>query len=149
MPRQGHEVVGLLLQPTPARVRLTTGVYIPADPDEPVAALESALRAVIAAEPVGAKIRKAREQGHLESQVADQMVEEALAKGLISRDETAAMDRARKLRRQVIMVDDFPRDLGKSEIYQSTQAVTFESLRGRTAWPELEKRGGHQPNPAP
>jgi hypothetical protein len=32
------------------------------------------------------------------------------------------------LRRRAIMVDDFPRDLGKSEIFQSTQAVTFETL---------------------
>jgi hypothetical protein len=28
------------------------------------------------------------------------------------------------------MVDDFPRDLGKSEIFQTTQPVTFEALRG-------------------
>jgi hypothetical protein len=30
------------------------------------------------------------------------------------------------------MVDDFPQDLGKSEIFQTTQAVTFETLE-RTA----------------
>jgi acyl-CoA dehydrogenase len=146
--RLGHEVVGLLLQPGPARDRLTAGVFIPTDPDEPIAALESALRAVIAAEPIGSKIRKAREQGRIESHVADQIVEEAVAKGIISADDKAAMDRAKRLRRQVIMVDDFPRDLGKSEIFQSTQAVTFESLRGRTSWPELEQRGGTRPNPA-
>ena len=57
------------------------------------------------------------------------------------------MERAKTLRRQVIMVDDFPKDLGKTEIYQTTQPVTFEELRGRTSWPEIEKRG-HQPNPA-
>ena len=38
--------------------------------------------------------------------------------------------------------------LGKTEIYQTTQPVTFEELRGRTAWPEIDKRGGHQPNPS-
>jgi hypothetical protein len=38
------------------------------------------------------------------------------------------LERAQVLRRKVIMVDDFPRDLGKSEIIQSTQAVTFEAL---------------------
>ena len=27
------------------------------------------------------------------------------------------------------MVDDFPQDLGKSEIFQTTQPVTFEALR--------------------
>jgi len=146
--RLGHEVVGLLLQPGPARDRLTAGVFIPTDPDEPIAALEAALRAVIAAEPIGSKIRKAREQGRIESAFADQIVEEAVAKGLITAEEKTAMDLAKRLRRQVVMVDDFPRDLGKSEIFQSTQAVTFESLRGRTSWPELEQRGGTRPNPA-
>jgi len=145
--RLGHEVVGALLQPGPARERLTAGVYIPQDPDEPIAALEAGLRAVIAAEPVGAKIRKAREQGKILSAIADRMVEEALSQGIITHEEKAAMDLARRLRRQVIMVDDFPRDLAKSELHQTTQPVTFEALRGRTSWPEMEQRGGHRPNP--
>jgi acyl-CoA dehydrogenase len=145
--RLGHQVVGLLLAPGPARDRLTAGVFIPSDPDEPVAALEAGLRAVIAAEPVGAKIRKAREQGRILSPIADRMVEEALSCGIITHDEKAAMDLARRLRRQVIMVDDFPMDLGKSEIHQTTQPVTFEALRGRTSWPEVERRGGHRANP--
>jgi acyl-CoA dehydrogenase len=144
----GHQVVGLLLEPGPARERLTAGVYIPTDPQEPIAALEAGLRAVIAAEPIGAKIRAARERGVITSEFAEQIVDEAVAKGVISLEEKAAMERAKALRRQVIMVDDFPRDLGKTEIYQTTQPVTFEELRGRTAWPEMEKRGGHQANPA-
>ena len=145
--RLGHQVVGLLLQPGPARDRLTAGVYIPKDPAEPVAALEAGLRAVIAAEPIGAKIRAARERGLISARFAEQMVDEAVAKGVITAEEKAAMERAKALRRQVIMVDDFPQDLGKTEIYQTTQPVTFEELRGRTSWPEMDKRG-HQPNPA-
>jgi hypothetical protein len=27
------------------------------------------------------------------------------------------------------MVDDFPKDLGQTEVYQSTEPVTFEALR--------------------
>jgi acyl-CoA dehydrogenase len=145
--RLGHRVAGLLLAPGPARERLTAGVYLPKDPAEPVAALEAGLRAVIAAEPIGAKIRAAREEGRIAAEFADRIVEEAAARGVISAEEKEAMALARRLRRQVIMVDDFPRDLGKTEIYQTTQPVTFEELRGRTAWPEIDKRG-HQPNPA-
>ena len=145
--RMGSQVVGLLLTPGPARDRLTAGVYIPKDPDEPVAVLEAALRAVIAAEPIGTKIRKARESGAISASFADQIVEEAVAKGVITQAEKAAMDLAKQLRRRSIMVDDFPKDLGKTEIHQTTQPVTFEALRGRTAWPEIEKKG-HQPNPA-
>jgi len=143
--RLGHEVVGLLLTPGPARDRLTAGVYIPTDPNEPIAALEAALRAVVAAEPVGSKIRRAREQGLLSAQFADQMIEEAYAKGVITREDKLAMELAKTLRRQVIMVDDFPQDLGKTEIYQTTQPITTDDLRYRTAFPDKQE---HQANPA-
>ena len=144
----GHQVVGLLLQPGPARERLTAGVFIPTDPQDPIAALEAGLRAVIAAEPISAKIRVARERGVITSEFAEQIVDEAIAKGVILPEEKATMERAKTLRRQVIMVDDFPQDLGKTEIYQTTEPVTFEELRGRTAWPEMDKDGHHQANPA-
>ena len=146
--RLGSQVVGLLLEPGPARTRLTAGVYIPRDPEEPVAVLEAALRAVIAAEPIGAKIRQARAAGTIVSSFAEPMVEEACAKGVITQPEKEAMELAKVLRRRVIMVDDFPKDLGKTEIHQTTQPVTFEALRGRTSWPELESRD-HGPSPAP
>jgi len=133
--RLGHRVVDLLLEPSEARARLTAGAYIPRDENEPVAALEAALRAVTAAEPVGAKIRAAREQGVIAGRFADEIVDEAFAKGVITREEKVAMERAKLLRRQVIMVDDFPKDLGKTEIHQTTQPVTFDTLRRRTAWP--------------
>ncbi|MBI1965654.1 MAG: acyl-CoA dehydrogenase [Betaproteobacteria bacterium] len=127
--RLGSEVVGLLLAPGPARERLTAGVYIPQDPEEPVAVLEAALRAVIAAEAVGAKIRAARDEGKTGGRFPDEIIDEALAKGVITPAEKAVMEQARILRRKAIMVDDFPRDLGKTEIHQSTEPVTFEALR--------------------
>ena len=73
----------------------------------------------------------ARDKGLIAGRFADEIVEAAFKKGVITKDEMAAMERARILRRQVIMVDDFPRDLGKTEIYQTTQPVTFEALRRR------------------
>ena len=127
----GHQVVSTLLEPSAARDRLTAGVYIPKDENDPVGALEAALRAVIAAEPIGVKIRAARDAQVITGRFPDEIVDEALAKGVINKQEHAAMERARVLRRRAIMVDDFPRDLGKSEIFQSTQAVTFETLHKR------------------
>ena len=99
-------------------------------------------------EKIGAKIREARAAGTIVSSFADPMVEEACAKGVITQAEKEAMELARGLRRRVIMVDDFPKDLGKTEIHQTTRPVTFEALRGRTSWPELESRD-HGPSPAP
>ena len=126
----GHAVVNTLLEPGPARERLTAGVFIPKTEDEPVGALEAALRAVIAAEPVESKIRAAAKAGTLTGRFADELAEQAVAADVITAAESRLLDRAHELRRKVIMVDDFPRDLGKSEIFQTTQPVTFEALRG-------------------
>ncbi len=128
----GQAVVRILLEPGDARDRLTAGVFVPQDPDEPLAALEAALHAVIAAEPVEAKLRAAVKAGVISAKFADELAAQALARGVISHAEAAALEAAKTLRRKVIMVDDFPKDLGKSEIYQTTQPVTFEALR-RTA----------------
>ena len=125
----GHSVVRTLLEPGPARDRLTAGVFIPQNEDEAVGALEAALRAVIAAEPVEARVSGAARSGAISGRFTDELVQQALAKGVITAAESAVIDRAHALRRKVIMVDDFPRDLGKSEIFQTTQAVTFDALR--------------------
>jgi acyl-CoA dehydrogenase len=129
----GHEVVSLLLEPTDARARLTAGMYVPQGEDEPVAVLEAALVAVIAAEPAETKMRLAHEQGVIGGRYPDEILEEAQGKGVLTRDDVAVVARARQLRRRVIMVDDFPRDLGPTEIHQTTQPVTFEALRSREA----------------
>jgi acyl-CoA dehydrogenase len=126
----GREVVGRMLEPSAARARLTRGVYLPREENEPVAMLEAALRAVIAAEPIGAKVRAARDEGRITGRFADDIVEEALRAGVISFEEKAAMDRAKALRREVVMVDDFPMDFGRTEVYRTTRAVTFEALGG-------------------
>jgi acyl-CoA dehydrogenase len=125
----GHAVVQTLLQPGPARDRLTAGVFVPKNEDEAVGALEAALRAVIASEAVEATMRAAVKAGAISGRFADELTQQALAKSIISKEEAALLERAHELRRKVIMVDDFPRDLGKSEIFQTTQPVTFEALR--------------------
>ena len=56
-------------------------------------------------------------------------VQEALREAAEAFGGIDILERAGQLRRKVIMVDDFPRDLGKTEIFQTTQPVTFEALR--------------------
>ncbi|MBX3652259.1 MAG: acyl-CoA dehydrogenase [Burkholderiales bacterium] len=127
----GHEVVGLMMTPGPARERLTRGVFVSADGNDPVRTLEDALAAVIAAEPVEAKLRKAQQDGRIARRYADQVAAEGLRHGIITEAEHELLNRAAELRRRVIMVDDFPQDFGKSELYQTTQPVTFEALARR------------------
>jgi acyl-CoA dehydrogenase len=125
----GRDIARTLGTPGPARSRLTRGAYIPSDEVEPVATLEAALRAVIAAEPVEAKIHEALREGTIAARWPMEQVEASLAAGVISADEAGTLERAATLRRKAIMVDDFPRDLGRSELFQTTEPVSFEPLR--------------------
>ena len=127
----GHEVVGLMMAPGPARERLTRGVFVSADENDPVRTLEDALAAVIAAEPVEAKLRRAQQDGRIARRYADQVAAEGLRHGIITGAEHDLLKRAAALRRRVIMVDDFPKDFGRSELHQTTQPVTFEALARR------------------
>ena len=125
----GNKVVGLLMTPGPARDRLTLGMCIPKDENDPVTVIDAALLAVIAAEPIEAKMRAAQRAGTISGEFGDQVAADALAKGVITQAESASLARAKALRRQVIMVDDFPKDFGRSEMFQTTQAVSFEALK--------------------
>ena len=124
----GHAVVGLMMTPGPSRDRLTRGVFVSSDDGDAVRTLESALDAVIASEPVEAKLRAAQQDGRIARGYAEQMAAEGLKNGVINDADFALLQRAAELRRKAIMVDDFPKDFGRSELYQTTQAVTFEAL---------------------
>ena len=131
----GHDVVRLMMTPGPSRNRLTRGVFISSDENDAVRTLESALEAAIAAEPVEAKLRAAQQSGRIARRYADQIAAEGLKHGVINQPEFDLLQRAAELRRKAIMVDDFPKDFGRSELYQTTQAVTFEALARRDGAP--------------
>ena len=123
----GQQVVRTLMAPGPARQRLTAGTYISPSEHDAVGGLEAALVAVIAAEAVEAKMRAAQKAGVLSGK-GTSLTDSALRQGIISASDAQVLARAQQLRRRAIMVDDFPRDLGKTEIFQTTQAVSFEAL---------------------
>jgi acyl-CoA dehydrogenase len=113
----GHEVARLLIEPSATRDRLTADVYLPDDVEEPAGALEAALLATIAAEPVEAKIKQAQKQGHFDPGLlvgggVDALWQRAFDAGVITADEFALMRRRGELRDKVIRVDDFPYDFG-------------------------------------
>ena len=91
--------------------------------------LAAALLAVIAAEPVEAKLRSAVRAGAISGEFADRLAADALGKGVITQTEAEVLARAKALRRKAIMVDDFPKDFGRSELFQTTQPVSFEALQ--------------------
>lgn len=113
--RLAHEVVERLLTPGAVRDRLTAGMYLPKAPEEPLAQLERALEAAVRAEPAEAKIRTAVKEGRLRLRGREDETRLALAQGVITPEEFEVLSEARALRREVIMVDDFPPDFGMAK----------------------------------
>jgi acyl-CoA dehydrogenase len=111
----GHEVARLLIAPGAARDRLTAGMYLPQDEADPIGCLEAALIATMAAEPVEAKLRKAHKDEAISGNSPQELERAALAAGIISAEEQAQLQRAARLRDEVIRVDDFPQDFGRAE----------------------------------
>lgn len=111
--RIGHQVAKLLIEPSAARDRLTAETYLPQDVAETVGALEKALEATLAAEPVEARLRSLEKQGRLkdnpEANVRD-LAQAAFNAGLLSAEDFALLMRRNELRDRVIHVDDFPFD---------------------------------------
>jgi len=120
--RAGHDVARLLIEPSATRDRLTSGIYVPTDPRDVLAALELALQATIAAEPVEARMRDAARSGGVVFGQSEDRAAVAAAAGIITGDELALLRRAQQLIDEVIRVDDFAQDLGASDMRLAEQA---------------------------
>ena len=108
----------LLIQPSAVRSRLIAGIYLPKDENDLMGKLEAAMHAVIAAEPVDAKVRAAKKAGRITTQGAESQYEEAMKLSVISETELALWKRARALQHDIIMVDDFDKDFDRKQADQ-------------------------------
>jgi acyl-CoA dehydrogenase len=106
-----QSVARLLMQPSATRDRLTTNMFIPLSPADPVGRLELALELLEPAEAIEAKIRS--KQNQESSKSTGERVDEALASGRITAEEAELWWSYERLRIACIMVDDFPREAGK------------------------------------
>jgi acyl-CoA dehydrogenase len=110
-------VARLLIEPGPVRDRLTAGIYLPRKEDDLLGRLEFAMEAVIKAEPIEAKLRAAQKEGKLPQRTGNERRDAAVRSGIITLAEFEHLVRTDRLRREVIMVDEFQNDLsrGKSQ----------------------------------
>jgi acyl-CoA dehydrogenase len=107
-------VARLLIEPGPVRDRLTAGIYVPRKEDDVIGRLEFAMEAVIKADPIEAKIRAAQKEGKLLQRTLPERRDAAVKQGIITLAEFEHLVRTDRLKREVIMVDDFPTDLSRS-----------------------------------
>jgi acyl-CoA dehydrogenase len=117
----GQEVARLLIAPSATRDRLSAGIHLPRAESDPLGCLEAALEAAIRSEPIEAKIRAAQKSGLLGEGAPEELAQAAFAAKAISGEELSLLKRAAQLRNEVIRVDDFPQDLGRSEAIRPTQ----------------------------
>ncbi len=105
----GHQVVHLMLEPGPARDRLTAGMFISANHEDPVSLLEAALRSTLECEPLRAKMDEARRARKIKGKALEELlrIAEARESGVLSAEEGAMLERDLALQRKVVMVDDF------------------------------------------
>jgi acyl-CoA dehydrogenase len=103
-----NQVASLLLEPSAARDRLTTGIYRPTDPSEVVGRLDAALNTIVAAEAVEQKLRAAVKAGTLTAAAEETLLREGVARGVIDKREADLIRDAAVARREAIQVDDFP-----------------------------------------
>src|SRR5215467_11550698 len=114
--RLGQEVARLVIEPSATRDRLTAGMYLPKSESDILGAIEAAVEATLAAEPIDARIREAQKAGRLVVEVGEDRPAVALAAGVINAEELSVVRRAKRLLDQVVRVDDFAQDLGVSEL---------------------------------
>ena len=137
----GHEVARILIEPSAARDRLTAGTFLSHSPENPLAQIERALSATIAAELIEAKLRAAVKDGRIDAKVApgaspEVLLARAEAAGVITSSEAEAVRVARDLTAMVIRVDDFAQDLGASEMHitpGAAQAVAKPAVMHKAA----------------
>ncbi len=105
--RVGHAVAKMLIEPSEARDRLTSGVFKNVDPKDPIGCVQYAFNAVVAAYDAERKLKKAGikppELGR-----PNQWLEDAVSQGILTEQESRLVEEAYAASRAAIMVDDFP-----------------------------------------
>ncbi|MDX1639114.1 MAG: acyl-CoA dehydrogenase [Balneolaceae bacterium] len=103
----GHKVAQAMQQPGEQRDRLTAGIYIPDDENEALGRYEKALSLITEADPVYRKLHKAAKRKELPKTQPRFVIDQALEKGIINKEEADLVRRAEEARVDVVQVDEF------------------------------------------
>jgi acyl-CoA dehydrogenase len=122
----GHRVARLLMEDSPARDRLTAGMFIHRHEADPVGRLELALQRVAEAEAIEAKVRSAVRSGAVRGFATGERIATAVQLGVITAAEAETLKRYDELRCACIMVDDFPPDVGRHALAEPVGLAALE-----------------------
>lgn len=124
-----RQVADILLSPSDSRDRLSNGIYLTSETDQPIGRYDDALIKVIAAESIEGIIRHAIRKGSLESTPAATLLDRALNAGLISQEQARTVRLAESARRDAIKVDDFPQNLTTDQTSSENNKLDVNQAR--------------------
>jgi len=103
-----NRVASLVLEPTLTRDRLTDGIFIPKNSNEPLNLLEDALKKIVNCSPIDKRLREAQKKGLISGfDNYDDAIKEAVDCGIIGVNDASLLYEARKIYLEVIKVDEF------------------------------------------
>ncbi|MBI5433099.1 MAG: acyl-CoA dehydrogenase [Planctomycetes bacterium] len=105
--RRQSEVARGLLDDRPERVSLTAGIFSPPSSDPGLGRLDAALADVVAAAGARAKLKDAARQKKLAAQGSTELLDAAVAAGIVTAEERALVERAERSRADAVAVDAF------------------------------------------
>jgi len=109
--RLGHQLASLLLEPSETRNRLTAGIFINDDVNDPLGRIENALAKVVATSGINRKLRDAKKHSVITGEDDLALVQSAQQEGLITPKEIALLAEAKKAIDAAVAVDAFdPKD---------------------------------------
>ncbi|MDX1454091.1 MAG: acyl-CoA dehydrogenase [Gammaproteobacteria bacterium] len=124
--RLGNRINELLINPSSSRDRLTSGVYT-GDQNDNIGIMDATMRLAIQAEPLEKRIREAQKEGVLPDDAREDIIDVALAREVIDKDDAELLRMLREQTLKIISVDDFlPSELGTDPLdvtLEQTKAV--------------------------
>jgi acyl-CoA dehydrogenase len=95
------------MAPSETRSRLTDGVFVSDQANDPIGLLELALPRVIATEPLERRLLKAQAAGELEALDPQTQLKMAVEQSIITADEAKELEAVRAMVTEIIAVDEF------------------------------------------
>ncbi len=97
-------------QPGEQRDRLTHGIYLSEDQQDPLGRLEYAFKKIHAVKPIHLKLRQAVKKKQIQKESIHLMIENALKQSILTQDEVDLLREAEDLRDDAVQVDQFSQD---------------------------------------
>ncbi len=107
----GQHVARLMLSPSPARDRLTAGMYLTDDLTQALGVLDTALQSRLGVEPIEKRLHQALRDRLGSHAPLETYIETGLAEHILSESEATQLRHADQLCQEVIRVDDLAPDL--------------------------------------